>query len=83
MLLMKDMDMVTEHCDTGSAIEIENATLAWEKPVTEKQDEKLSMLIIVSYHSPLARPTYFLYRDVTWTAKIPLLNFNTQKHRSV
>ncbi|XP_043227096.1 multidrug resistance-associated protein 5-like [Amphibalanus amphitrite] len=37
MLLMKDVDMVTAHCDSGSAIEIEKATLAWEKPVLEKE----------------------------------------------
>ncbi|KAF0311377.1 Multidrug resistance-associated protein 5 [Amphibalanus amphitrite] len=37
MLLMKDVDMVTAHCDSGSAIEIEKATLAWEKPVVEKE----------------------------------------------
>ena len=37
MLLMKDMEVVLGHCDTGSAIEIENATLAWEKPVTKKE----------------------------------------------
>ena len=37
MLLMKDMEVVLGHCDTGSAIEIENATLAWEKPVAEKE----------------------------------------------
>ena len=44
MLLMKDMEIVTAHCDTGSAIEIENATLAWEKPVAEKEkSDKPSM----------------------------------------
>ena len=34
---MKDMEVVLEHCDTGNAIEIDNATLAWEKPVTQKK----------------------------------------------
>ena len=34
---MKDMEVVLAHCDTGSAIEIDSATLAWEKPVTQKE----------------------------------------------
>ena len=48
MLLMKDAEVVLGHCDSGSAIEIENATLAWEKPVAEKEkSDKPSTLELV------------------------------------
>ena len=42
MLLMKDMEVVLAHCDTGSAIEIDNATLAWEKPASFEKTGKPS-----------------------------------------
>ena len=34
---MEDMEVVLEQCNTDYAIEIDNATLAWEKPVTQRE----------------------------------------------
>ncbi|XP_037080911.1 multidrug resistance-associated protein 5-like [Pollicipes pollicipes] len=36
LLLMKDIEVNLTHCDSGSAIEIVNATFAWERPVSKK-----------------------------------------------
>ena len=36
LLLMKDLEVMLGDCESGHAIEIVNATLAWEKPVTRK-----------------------------------------------